>query len=180
MKPQAPLLRAVTALSCVINTSSRCAQQAQSNSWCAAYIRCMRQVHSTDWLPELEQQDRSPAVVLVLPHTYRPRGDAAAAACSSWLLPRPGSPTTSTWMSPLRAGRKAGSQAGSRTHAAGCGKCCGCFCSTMQVAAGKGNLLPAVSLEKLWAPASHTAMLQSILHPQASPPPPPFSTQACR
>lgn len=34
-----------------------------------------------------------PAADEVLPHTYTPRGAAAAAACSSWLLPRPGSPT---------------------------------------------------------------------------------------
>mmetsp|Transcript_29193 Transcript_29193/g.94098 ORF Transcript_29193/g.94098 Transcript_29193/m.94098 type:complete len:305 (+) Transcript_29193:1718-2632(+) len=41
----------------------------------------------------------SPDDDVVLPHTYTPRGASAATAVSIWLLPIPGSPTTSTWTS---------------------------------------------------------------------------------
>lgn len=43
----------------------------------------------------------SPEVVVVFPHTYTLRGATDAAACSIWLFPRPGSPTTRICGSPL-------------------------------------------------------------------------------
>ena len=33
-----------------------------------------------------------PSLVVALPKTKIPRGETAAAACSNWLLPRPGLP----------------------------------------------------------------------------------------